>query len=223
MLRAGARGGWGEGARRDAGGARQPCPRPSAPAHTSGLWSAPSIYRAAICDCTEALSLSAGHAKALYRRARARLALASAPLAKAGSAEQAEMLSGALADFDALLAAEPSHREARRWRARQHPVCRPPLVASGCRTAWRSSRERWRVSTAATGGRRRHPWETPQARCRWRRRFARARSSLLRLSVGVAVLAAVTALGVTCLEPGRAVSEIVAARGGAEGATAGMP
>ena len=192
-------------------------------AHTSGLWSAPSIYRAAICDCTEALSLSAGHAKALYRRARARLALASAPLAKAGSAEQAEMLSGALADFDALLAAEPSHREARRWREAAPRLSSafggkrlPDSLAELEREMARLDGGDGRPAAASMGDSLRPDAGGGDA-------SHGARSSLLRLSVGVAVLAAVTALGVTCLEPGRAVSEIVAARGGAEGATAGMP
>ena len=84
-------------------------------AMTYGAWSAPPKYREAIDDATEALAHQPSYPKASYRRARARLALACAPHATAGSEEQKAMLGGALADLRVVLDAEPNNAEARRW------------------------------------------------------------------------------------------------------------
>jgi len=84
-------------------------------AMTYGVWSAPDKYREAIDDASEALELKPGYVKASYRRARARLALACAPHAEAGSAQQATMLGATLADLRAVLRAEPKNVEAKRW------------------------------------------------------------------------------------------------------------
>ena len=84
-------------------------------AMTLGKWSAPAKLHDAIADATEALALQPKYVKAIYRRARAQLALACTPLAEQGSVAQAEALEGAQADLRTVLELEPSNLEALRW------------------------------------------------------------------------------------------------------------
>ena len=81
----------------------------------SGVWTAPPKFRACIADCDVAVGLTPSYIKALFRRAKAHLALASAPHATPGSAQQSADLDAALGDLRAILAIEADHKEATRW------------------------------------------------------------------------------------------------------------
>jgi len=86
----------------------------------SGIFSAPDKYAGCIADCEAALELHPPQSiriKVLYRRARAHLALACAPLAEPDSLRQAQQLEAAQSDFHAVLALDPANKEAQRWMA----------------------------------------------------------------------------------------------------------
>lgn len=85
-------------------------------ATSGGVWTAPAKFEQCITDCDTALRLRPQYVKALYRRARAQLALASKPHASDDTNARSEMLAKALSDFDAVLQLEPNNREARKWR-----------------------------------------------------------------------------------------------------------
>lgn len=80
-----------------------------------GVWSAPPKLRECIADCDAALLLSPSYVKARFRRARANIALASAPHADPGSSSQAAALSAAMQDLRLVLVNDPDNKEAQSW------------------------------------------------------------------------------------------------------------
>lgn len=85
-------------------------------ATASGIWAARAHYEGCVDDCTAALELRPGYAKARFRRARANLALACRPLGEPGSERQEELLAAVRSDLLAVLDADPECAEAAEWK-----------------------------------------------------------------------------------------------------------
>ena len=86
-----------------------------ASAEEHGVKKRRKLYNDCVNDCYDALHLQPDSTKALYRRARALLGLACAPLGVAGSTEQAEALAQAKEDLARVVRLDPANRDAAQW------------------------------------------------------------------------------------------------------------